>query len=424
MPPNGKKMRESTAISSHNSVAADYSSVDALRKLVRQTNKTIQHRKSRRQRQKLKQLQSISRQSLSSGGIVAGEHEAGSSYMGAKSSTIVVSQANEESGRIKKDALDLSFQAMIDDGDEDIVMTVDEAKIEQDRVQLVAATSNKSEDSETAAAHPRRKLIPIRGGLKSLRALRSSAGTRVGAAVVPAAPVSRESSPIEVEAVEKPPQFVRSRGAWKARRANPLRKSTRSRYSEPTKSGSENNPREELDTIVVPSSFTAVNKPGTTRTTRKSLRSTGEASKEARLTTVPADGSNSVGIELHSDGNDGWVDGHPVDKVLISPIVKTVLGNSGASTTYAKIGIEGIHSQIVSCEGYFLVSQEYHPDCPTSVGKNRSILEISGAEDLRELDHDKVYPVFLRYSKLLVYLGNYKLREREIMPVDKFEKLP
>ncbi|KAL7268881.1 hypothetical protein RUND412_008480 [Rhizina undulata] len=100
---------------------------------------------------------------------------------------MVASQANEESGAIKKDALDSSFYAIIDNGDEDIVMTIDEAKIEQDRVQFVAAPSNKSADSETALAHSRPKLVPTRGDLKPLRALRSGAGSRGRAAVVRAA---------------------------------------------------------------------------------------------------------------------------------------------------------------------------------------------------------------------------------------------
>ncbi|KAL7272598.1 hypothetical protein RUND412_004594 [Rhizina undulata] len=212
MPPNGENMRESTSISSHESVAADYSShyisdkdaacfsdilaridavktdhratekllehrsgkylkkIDTLRKLVRQTN---QSRKSRRMRQKLKQVRSILRQLLSSGGIVAGEQEAGRTFKSAKSSTMVAAHGNERSGSIKKDALDSSFQAMID-------------------------------NSDTAVAHPRRNLVPTRGGLKPRRALHSSAGTRGGAVVVPAVTVSRESSTIEVEAVEKP----------------------------------------------------------------------------------------------------------------------------------------------------------------------------------------------------------------------------
>ncbi|KAL7271169.1 hypothetical protein RUND412_006096 [Rhizina undulata] len=120
-----------------------------------------------------------------------------------------------------------------------------------------------------------------------------------------------------------------------------------------------------------------------------------------------------------------FLDGLPVDKVLIlTNIVKTVLSNSGASTTYTKIRTEGIHSQIFSYEGHFLVSQKYHPDCHISVGRNRLQLEISVAKDLRELDYDQVYPVFERDSMSYVYLGNYKRREQEIMPVDEFEKLP
>ncbi|KAL7269112.1 hypothetical protein RUND412_008238, partial [Rhizina undulata] len=66
-----------------------------------------------------------------------------------------------------------SFYAIIDHGDEDIVMTVDEAKTKHNSVQVVAAPSNKSDDSETAVAHSRRKLVPIDGGMKPLRALRS-----------------------------------------------------------------------------------------------------------------------------------------------------------------------------------------------------------------------------------------------------------
>ncbi|KAL7267419.1 hypothetical protein RUND412_009997 [Rhizina undulata] len=113
------------------------------------------------------------------------------------------------------------------------------------------------------------------------------------------------------------------------------------------------------------------------------------------------------------------------DKVLFSPeIAKTVLSNSRASTTFIKIGDGGLNTQMISCKWYILVSQEYHPDCPQCIGENGLLLEISGGEYFKEIDHKIIFPVFHRESKSLHYFGNYKLGEREIIPMHEFEALP
>ncbi|KAL7271891.1 hypothetical protein RUND412_005323 [Rhizina undulata] len=154
----------------------------------------------------------------------------------------------------------------------------------------------------------------------------------------------------------------------------------------------------------------AVNELGPMGSIRKSFRNVKDASKEAQLASIPADGSKPISINLHNDENNNINDSPSGDKVLFSPeIVKSVLGNG-------QIENEDFNTQMISCEGYILVSQEYHPGCPQRIGEDGSLQEISGGEYFKEIDYNTIFPVFQCVPKSLHYFGNYKLGEHEIMP--------
>ncbi|KAL7275410.1 hypothetical protein RUND412_001638 [Rhizina undulata] len=310
---------------------------------------------------------------------------------------------------------------MVWDSDEDIVMTVNEPKVvEEEKVQPTVTTINKTDDSKTVGAPLGRKLVPTRGGLRPGRGRRG--GSRGRAAVEVAAPdVFGGSSGIETGTIdiEKPPQIVRSiRGAWTPRR----------RQSATAKPDSAYDSGEESNTIAGPSTFTAVTKPRYLRTVGQSRRNAEATSKEdldqLATSSNTRSKSNSFDVDLHNKENDiGWKKGR-----FSQDIVKRVFGNSGnIYTTFVNIDDEGLNTQMIDCETYILISPNNHPDCPPpppDIGKNGFLLDISGAEEIPEIDHDKDFPAFRRDSNSLVYLGNYKLGERKIMAGDDFEGIP